>query len=144
MLWGSHVHTPPLPQMCPPHGWAHLSILKLNNQLQVLDWLKVGWIWCSALRWMPQPGDQPAGLGHCVLPLWRTLTKSGTGAFLCDTGSLHMLGWFYWFLLLPVSLSYFAPLSFLFLLASIFSGMVTCDYHYRDSKAAIRSWIMGL
>lgn len=41
---------------------------------------------------MPQSGEQPAGLRNCVLPLWRALTESGTGAFLHGTAALRVLG----------------------------------------------------
>lgn len=92
------------------------------------------------------------GLGHFVLPLSSAL-ESGTGTFLHEIAALHMLLLTHDFtsFLLCLFLSFYlspplppSPPSFPSLLASSFSGMVTCGCCYRDSKAAIRSWIMGL
>lgn len=59
-------------------------------------------------------GSSQLGFWHFVLPLWRALMESGTGAFLHGTAALHVLGRFYCFFFLFLFLFFFFFISLTF------------------------------
>lgn len=71
-------------------------------------------------------GSSQLGFWHFVLPLWRALMESGTGAFLHGTAALHVLGRFYCFF------SFFCSSFFFFLFPSPLISLPTCLHLFWD------------